>query len=154
MLTQLRSSKVYERITRREIVKQFIKYGVVGVVNVITFFSLFNLFLFAGLPALGAYVLAFVPSNINSFFLNKRWAFRDERSQAVGRQYVGFALVTAVALGINAGLFSLFLIPLRRYGTLGENLAALAPLPASVAWNFLTYRYWTFRRGHQGSAAD
>jgi putative flippase GtrA len=145
-LGQIRSSRLYERVHRHETVRQFIKYAMIGALNVVLFLALFNLFRFIGLSAVIAYVLAFVPTNINSFFLNKRWAFRDPREHAVFRQYLLFAFFTVVAVGINTAAFSLFLIPLRKYGTLGENIAALLPLPISVAWNFTSYKLWAFKK--------
>ena len=145
MLTQIRSSKLYERVHRHEVARQFIKYALIGGLNVALFLALFNLMRFIGLSAVAAYVVAFVPTNVNSFFLNKRWAFRDEREHAVFRQYLVFAFFTIVSLGINTGAFTLFLIPLRKYGTLGENIAALLPLPLSVAWNFTSYKLWAFK---------
>ncbi len=147
MLGQLRSSRLYARVGHHEIVRTFVKYAIIGGLNVVVFLTLFNLMRrVVGLDEVPAYVVAFVPTNVNSYFLNKRWAFRDERQDALFRQYLRFAFFTVVSLGISAGLFRLFLIPLNRYGWIGENIAALLPLPFSVAWNFASYRLWTFRR--------
>ena len=147
MLSSLKSSRLYERISRYENVKTFVKYSMIGGLNVVIFLGIFNLMRrVVGLDEVPSYVIAFVPTNINSFFLNKRWAFRDERRHAVGRQYLLFAFFTVVSLGIQTGLFQLFLIPLQTYGWLGENIAALLPLPFSVAWNFASYRLWAFKR--------
>ena len=153
VLTQLRSTKLYERVHRHEVVRQFVKYALIGALNVVLFLTLFNVLRLIGVSVIVAYVLAFVPTNVNSFFLNKRWAFRDKREHAVFRQYLLFAFFTVIAVGINTGAFSLFLIPLDRYGTLGENIAALLPLPISVAWNFTSYRLWAFRRRPSSSEA-
>jgi putative flippase GtrA len=161
VLTRIRSSKTYERVTRHEIVRQFVKYAMVGVLNVGVHVSLFNLFVIAGLHTIGANALAFFLASINSFFLNKRWAFRDGRREAVVRQYLVFLFFTLVGLGLHTGAFSLLLIPLHPHGTLGKNVALLLALPVSVIWNFTCYRLWTFtpdpaRRGPSpapGSAA-
>ena len=152
MLAQLRASRLYERVQRHEVVRQFVKYAVIGLLNVLVFLGLFNAFRLMGLPAVVAYALAFIPTNVTSFFLNKRWAFRDQREDAVFRQYLLFAFFTLIALAINTGAFSLFLIPLRKYGTLGENIAALLPLPLSIAWNFTSYRLWAFRKSRPESS--
>jgi putative flippase GtrA len=144
VLTRIRSSKTYERVTRHEIVRQFVKYAMVGVLNVGVHVSLFNLFVIAGLHTIGANALAFFLASINSFFLNKRWAFRDGRREAVVRQYLVFLFFTLVGLGLHTGAFSLLLIPLHPHGTLGKNVALLLALPVSVIWNFTCYRLWTF----------
>lgn len=144
MLTQLRRSKVYERLHRHEIIRQFVKYAIVGCLNVAIFLGIFNGLLLMDVPALGANAVAFVVTSVNSFVLNKIWSFRDQRRHAVVRQYLVFVFFTLVGLGLNTSVFSLLLIPLGDYGTLGKNAAALGSLPISVIWNFTTYRKWTF----------
>lgn len=147
MLTRLRRSNAYARIGRHEVARQFVKYAIVGCINVAIYFAIFNLLLFAGVPALGANAVAFLFSSVNSFALNKVWSFRDPRREAVVRQYAVFVAFTLVGLALNTGAFSLLLIPLRGYGTLGKNLAAMLAIPVSVAWNFWSYRKWAFNPG-------
>ena len=144
MLTQFRSTKNYERVTRHEIVHQFVKYAMIGMLNVAVHVGFFNLFLVIGVPSVASNALAFFIASINSFFLNKRWAFRDGRDHAVVRQYLVFLFFTLVGLALHTGAFSLLLIPLEERGTLGKNAALLLALPVSVLWNFTSYRRWTF----------
>lgn len=125
---------------------QFIKYAMIGALNVTLFLVLFNVFRRAGLSELPANVLAFIPTNINSFLLNKRWAFRDQREHWVLLQYLRFAALTLISLVINEVVFLAALIPLREHGWVGENIAALVPLPLTVAWNFFSYRFWAFNK--------
>jgi putative flippase GtrA len=145
VLESLRTSKAYERLAKHEIVKQFVKYGVVGVLNVALFFGIFNGLRVTDAPTLVRYAIGFLVTSATSFLLNKFWSFRDPRRHAVVRQYFHFVSFTLVGLGLNTGIFSLFLIPLRRHGAVGENIAALAALPFSVLWNFTGYRYWVFK---------
>ena len=153
MLTQLRRSKVYERLHRHEILRQFVKYAIVGCLNVVIFLAIFNLLLVADVPVLGANAVAFSVSSVNSFLLNKFWSFRDQRRDAIVRQYLVFVFFTLVGLALNTGLLSLLLIPLDDYGTIGKNAAALCSLPVSVIWNFTSYRRWTFRHHPPQSAS-
>ena len=145
MLTQLRQSKVYARLHSREIVRQFVKYAIVGVLNVGFYLAIFNILLLADIHVLAANAVAFSVTSVNSFFLNKIWSFRDQRRHAVVRQYFTFVFFTLVGLGLNTAMLSLLLIPLERYGTLGKNAAALGSVPVSVIWNFTSYRLWTFK---------
>jgi putative flippase GtrA len=141
------TAKVNDVLARYEIVGQFVRYATVGVFNVAFFLALYNGFLWARVETHVSYVLAFAITNVTSFLLNKRWAFRDRERDAVMRQYLRFASFTLIGLGISTGAFSAFLhlTPLERHGTLGKNIAALAAVPFSVAWNFFSYRRWTFR---------
>ena len=155
MLAQLRQSTVYRRLHRHEIVRQFVKYAVVGCLNVAIFLAIFNSLLLVDVPALAANAIAFSVASVNSFVLNKIWSFRDRRRHAVVRQYFVFVFFTLVGLGMNTAVFSLLLIPLEGFGTLGKNAAALGSLPVSVIWNFTSYRRWTFHpRGWTRPGAD
>lgn len=145
MLTQLRQSSVYSRLHRHEVVRQFVKYAIVGCLNVGLYLAIFNLLLLADVHVLAANAIAFSITSVNSFFLNKAWSFRDQRRHAVVRQYFTFVFFTLVGLGLNTGVLSLLLIPLDTYGTIGKNLAALGSVPVSVIWNFTSYRLWTFK---------
>lgn len=145
MHSELRSSAVYSRFARHEIVRQFVKYAIVGCLNVVLFLAIFNALLVVDVHVLAANALAFSVTSVNSFALNKLWSFRDRRRDAVVRQYFTFVFFTLIGLGLNTGMFSLLLIPLDQYGTLGKNGAALASLPVSVVWNFTSYRLWTFK---------
>lgn len=144
VLTQIRSSKTYERVTRHEIIHQFVKYAMIGALNVGVHVGFFNLLLVIGVPSLASNAAAFFIASINSFFLNKRWAFRDRRDHAVVRQYLVFLFFTLVGLVLHSGAFWLLLIPLEDRGTLGKNAALLLALPVSVLWNFTSYRRWAF----------
>lgn len=142
----------FPRLRRHEIVRQFVKYALVGAMNVAMFLAIFNFMLMLGVHTLGANAVGFVLTSFNSFTLNKIWTFRDRRRDAVARQYLIFVLFTLVGLALNSGALTLLLVPLERYGTIGKNAAALLALPVSVIWNFNAYRRWIFRHG--GHAAD
>lgn len=146
MLSQLRRSKVYTWLGRHEIVRQFVKYALVGALNLTLFLGIFNGLRSIHVPVLGAYAAGFFTTNVLSFFLNKRWSFRDQRSHSVHRQYFLFAFLTLVGFGLSSTAFRLLLLPLHQFGRLGENAAALGAVPVSVLWNFMSYRRWAFKR--------
>jgi putative flippase GtrA len=153
VLESLRTSRVVERLTKHEIVKQFVKYGVVGVLNVAIFFAIYDGLRLADTSTLVARAAAFVTTSFISFRLNKSWSFRDPRRHAVVRQYFSFLGFTAVGFALHTVLFTLFRIPLKRFGLLGENLALLCALPFSVLWNFTGYRYWVFRESYRAPSS-
>ncbi len=126
-------------------VGQFVRFASVGIFNFLVYFAIYNALLHAGLHAVAATAIAFGITSITSFFLNKFWSFKDVSRGSMARQYVVFTFFTLIGLGINSGAVALFLIPFRRFGRLGENLAALCAQPFSMVWNFTAYRLWTFR---------
>lgn len=138
---------------RPGIVGQFARYATIGALNVAFYFVLFNAFLLLGAPTLVANAIAFFITSVNSYVLNKRWAFRDTQPRVV-RQYFVFVGFTLVGLALNTAVLSALLIPLEGYGTTGKNLAALGALPVSVIWNFTSYRRWTFSRRADAAEAS
>jgi putative flippase GtrA len=147
VLSRLQRSRLYEQLHRHEIVRQFVKYALVGCLNVTLSLAIFNALRAIHIHRLGASTIAFVVTSIIGFTLNKMWSFRDHRLEKaeVGRQYVVFVFFTAVGLALFTGAFRLLLIPLERFGRIGENAAFLGSVPVSVLWNFTAYRRWTFR---------
>lgn len=147
MLTQFRTTRLYERVSRHEAIHQFVKYALIGGVNVLLHLAVFNLLSWAGLPPLIANAIGFFFASVNSFVWNKLWAFRDPRRDAVVRQYLRFVAFTVVGLALHTLVFALWLLLLDDLGRLGHNIALLLALPVSVAWNFTSYRLWTFKPG-------
>jgi putative flippase GtrA len=144
MLSSLRRTSLYAWLTRFPALHQFVRYGLVGVLNVAVYFALYNLLRLVDTHPNLAAAVAFFVTSLQSFALNKLWAFRDARRHAVFRQYLVFVMFTMIGLAINQAAFTVFLLPLRRFGALGENAALLGAIPFSVAWNFFSYRRWTF----------
>ncbi len=152
MLEQLRRSKLYAILQQHEIVRQFVKYAIVGCLNVAASLGIFNGLRALNVHRLVASAIAFVLTSINGFLLNKMWSFRDSNVHRVHRQYVRFVFFTLIGLTLFTGAFRLLLIPLEQYGRLGENAAFLASVPVSVLWNFTSYRRWTFNRPARASS--
>jgi putative flippase GtrA len=145
VLDQIRSSRLYTRVRRHEAFGQFVRYALVGSTNVAVHLIFFNILSALGLHTLGANAIAFLLATVNSFFLNKVWAFRDPRREAIFKQYVLFLSFTVVGLALHTAAFSFLLVPLDDHGTLGKNVALVCALPVSVVWNFMCYRLWTFK---------
>ena len=136
---------LYARVRQHEAFGQFVRYALIGVLNVALFFAIFNVLRALGTDRIVAQVVAFLLTSVGSFFLNKRWAFKDPRRDMFFRQYAMFATFTVFGLALQTTAFRLFLIPLGHFGRLGENAALVGALPFSIAWNFLSYRRWTFK---------
>jgi len=145
VLTRLRSTRAYARLSAYPTVHQFVRYALVGALNVVVMLGIFNLLLLSDLHPNVAQAVAFLITTVQGFYLHKTWAFRDEGRHPPLRGYLVFLALTVVGLGINQAAFTLFLVPLGRYGLIGKNVASLAAVPFSVVWNFMAYRTWTFR---------
>jgi len=139
---------MYVRLHEHEVIRQFVKYAIVGCLNVTLSLGIFNVLRLVEAPRLVASTVAFLLTSVNGFLLNKLWSFRDQRSHRVTRQYLRFVSFTLVGLGLFSIAFRLLLIPLGDFGRIGENAAFLGAIPISVVWNFTAYRRWTFTTRH------
>lgn len=152
MLNRARSTRLYARLSGYPALHQFVRYALVGVLNVVVYLGIFNVLRVVDAHPNLAAAVAFFVTSIQSFTLNKLWAFRDPRREALMRQYLVFVFFTLVGLAINQAAFTVLLLPLRRFGRLGENAALIGALPFSVIWNFFSYRRWTFKPGAHAAA--
>jgi len=139
----------YQRLREHELTGQFIRYALVGCLNVCLSLTVFTV-LGRSVPA---YAISFLASNTVSFFLNKRWAFKDQSADVV-RQYILFFVFTGIGVVLLTGAFRLLLIPFDRYGTTGRYAAFLGSIPVAVLWNFTAYRRWTFRAARRTAAPE
>lgn len=136
------------------LVGQFLRYVVVGVINTLINFAVLNILsYFTGIKS-GSQVVylaavAFFVATINSYILNKYWAFHDMSHFHEGRKMTLFLLVSLVGLSINSSIVyvvSTFVDPM--FGaspTMWLNVAAIVATSVSLVWNFIGYKWIVFR---------
>ncbi len=142
---------------------QISKFLIIGGLNTAIHFAVYNtLILTTGLKS-GTSVavfttIAFVLANINSYFFNKNWTFKDAQSNQEVIKFSTFFLVSLVGLIINIiTVYSItkyipdFLgVPAIVHAlggqteTLWANVALLAATALSLIWNFFGYKYLVF----------
>jgi putative flippase GtrA len=125
------------------VVRQFVKYGVVGASNTILQFVIFSVLVTIGVHYLIAVVLGYLVGALNSYVLNRRWTFRahDVAHTTAGSR---FALVTACAIAANVALLYVFV---HHLGFAKEKIAAQAIVTVPVlAVTFFVNRWWSFAR--------
>jgi putative flippase GtrA len=138
--------------------KRFMRFALVGALNTAIDLGILNLLLElfgqrrAYLFPLYA-TLGFFAATLNSYFWNRTWTFEDDHTKGV-RSAVWFYAVSTVGFFVNVGLAT----GLARFGTppgmtlvLWENIAKIAGIAASLAANFLGYKYLVFSKKKRAS---
>jgi putative flippase GtrA len=166
---------MFQALIRRQGVRQFVKFCIVGASSTAISAGIFTWLVYgvhldqvlhqalAGLPALQQFVdryqiyvqvaafIAFLFAVTNGFIWNNRWTFRQADQAGKHLRYVKFVLVNVVGLTLNQTI--LFIV--NGLLTAGKSSAekGLEPLIAFmvatgivVFWNFLANKYWTFKR--------
>ena len=133
-----------KRLAPYPLVRQFIKFAIVGstsaVINFAFFYSLKRWF---GVWYLHASIIGFLVSVIFNFSANKLWTFRNrDLGRSAWRQVWRFSLVMVTGLTINSSI----IYGLTDGASLDPNLSWLFATLAVTGWNFSLNRFWTFKK--------
>jgi putative flippase GtrA len=142
-----------------DFVRSALKYGAVGLVGFAVDVGVFNALrlLEGSLPyamtnPLGAKAISVTLSTIVAWLGNRYWTFRHTRRTGRTREFLEFALVAAIGLGI-----SLFCLWISHYVLGFTSLAAdnisgnVIGLGLATTFRFLAARYWVFG-AHRGDS--
>ena len=136
--------ELMQRITQRQGVRQFVKFGIVGasgfVINLVIFTLIFALTPVAEHSRIymPAYSIAFLTGGVSNYVFNRIWTFRSTGHALVQ----GFQFLTVSAIALVVGLIvSRLLEP--ALGP-GHRLWLSATLSGMLV-NFFVNKYWTFR---------
>lgn len=121
------------------VVRQFVKYGIVGASNTILTFAIYTVAVEAGMEYLLALIVGYLAGSLNSYVLNRRWTF-DAGHRAHGTVGSRFAVVQALAIGANLALLYLFVHHLGIHKIVAQ---AILTVPV-LAVTFFVNRAWSF----------
>ncbi|HEX4033141.1 MAG TPA: GtrA family protein [Solirubrobacteraceae bacterium] len=124
------------------LVRQFLKYGVVGASNtVLTFITYTILVVALGVPYPVALVVGYLVGSFNSYVFNRHWTFRA-RDLAHSQTGLRFGVVQAGAIGANELLLYVFVHALSVAKVPAQ---AILTVPV-LAVTFFVNRWWSFAR--------
>jgi putative flippase GtrA len=124
------------------LMRELLKFGMVGVVAFTVDVGLFNLLLHHTDKPLTSKTISTVVATTVAYIGNRLWTFRRRARSGVGREYTLFFLLNAVGLAIALGCLAISHYLLGFTGRLADNIAA------NVVGLVLgtTFRFWSYRR--------
>jgi putative flippase GtrA len=125
-------------VLRSAVVRQLIKYGLVGVTNTLTFYVVYAICVHFGMWYLAASALGFAVGATNSYLLNRNWTFRarTRHSTTVAR----YVVVQVTGLLSNLGIIYLMVDGFGLDKLVGQAIAIVIV----VLGMFFANRHWTF----------
>jgi putative flippase GtrA len=128
------------------LVRELLKFGMVGIVAFAVDVGLFNLLLHQTDKPLTSKTISTVVATTVAYIGNRLWTFRRRSRSGVGREYSLFFLLNGVGLAISLGCLATSHYLLGFTGRLADNIAAnVVGLAMGTAFRFWSYRRFVFR---------
>lgn len=133
---------------------QFGKFAAIGFTNAAVDFGILNFLIASTGIATGGYysifkTVSFFIALINSYFLNKHWAFEANHNGAGGIEFVKFAGVAIVAALVNVGVASFvvnFIDPILGFSdAIWANIGAIAGSASALVFSFIGFKLLVFK---------
>jgi putative flippase GtrA len=136
---------VYYRLDH--LIRELMKFGVVGAVAYVVDLSLFNVFrVILDFGPLTSKVLSTAVAVSVAYAGNRHWTFRHRARSGFRREYTLFFILNAIGLGISLTVLAISHYVLGFTSPLADNIAANGVgLVVATAFRFIGYRTWVFR---------
>lgn len=143
--------------TLKQIDKKPIRFVLVGISNTVLDFVVLNVLLFCGINILFANTISTGIAMLYSFFMNKKWTFRNAGNNYI-REVILFFIFTMIGIWIiQNGCIYLLNMVIPDFGlpeVIYNNAIKLAASIPSLTWNYLTYNRFVFTNNKKESATD
>ena len=134
---------------------QFWRYAIIGLINTAIDFLVLNLLsyitgIYEGNGLIPLNVISFTVAVTNSYFMNKKWAFKDAAFGDAGKKFSLFLLVSIIGAILNTTVVrfvSTNIDPM--FGLSQElwlNVAKVLATGLSLVWNFTGYKLLVFKK--------
>ena len=123
---------------------QLIKFGIVGALNTVVYYIFYSSLVYIKVPYIGANIIAFFISIINSYFWNNRYVFKKQENEKRNLWSTFFKSLIAYAvtwLVISNILLALFVEVFHVSKYIAPGFVLFVTIPS----NFIINKYWAFK---------
>lgn len=147
------SQSLFEK--HKELLGQFLRFAIIGGINTGVDFAVLNLLSWItginkGNGVIWLNLASFSVAVINSYFLNKFWAFKDQTSSDQGKKFASFIGISVIGAVINTSIVrfvSTNIDPVFGLSApLWLNVAKALATGISLIWNFIGYKLVVFKK--------
>ena len=122
------------------LLKQFIKFGIVGLSNTIISLAVYYILVFLGVYYIIAHIFGFLLSVLNAYYWNHKYVFKKT---ATGN--LKTFIKTFTSYGVTFLLSTFLLYFMVSHLKISDSIAPLLNLTVTIPLNFLMNKYWSFR---------
>jgi len=131
--------------TWRLLVKELAAFGVVGSVCFVIDLGLFQvLYAHLGVGAVTGRLLSTSVSMSVAYVAHRYWSFSHRARTGMRREYLIFAVVNGLTLGLSLAMVAAVRYPLGQDGALVLQVTNAVSTAAGTAIRFVSYRRWVF----------
>jgi putative flippase GtrA len=128
-----------KKTLRRQIMRQFVKFNLVGLLNTALDFVVFALLTWLSVFYIMAQCISYGVGMLNSYTLNKYWTFA-QKGRLEPKQALRFTVLNLGSLLLSIGLLAL----LKDHMELNVLIAKLLTTVATTLINFVGNKLWVF----------
>jgi putative flippase GtrA len=129
----------------RQLLLQFIKFGLIGISNVLIGYLAYCLLLSFGLYYLFANVIAFCVATLNAFYWNNKYTFKKDGNKREKYIYMRFVKMFATYIFTGVVISNTLLFFFVDIFSISKYISPLLGLGITVPSNFLINKYWVFK---------
>ncbi|MCK4800191.1 GtrA family protein [Candidatus Parcubacteria bacterium] len=131
--------------------KRFAKFSIVGSLNFLVDVIILNLLSYVtginrGIFAAVFSAISFLVANVNSYYLNKKWTFRDNEKKS---RYKVFLAISIVGVSINMLIVYSFTIYVSQFyfsDIVWLNISKIIATSLVIFFNYYSYKRYVFNR--------
>ncbi|MBX4260782.1 GtrA family protein [Clostridium estertheticum] len=123
-----------------KLVKQFIKFGIVGLSNTLISLATYYILIYFGINYIVANTVGFIISVLNAYYWNSKFVFKKSSKASLKP-----LLKTFMAYGTTFLLSTILLVVMVNYLKISNIIAPVLNLIITIPLNFVLNKFWAFK---------
>lgn len=124
-----------------KLIKQFIKFGIVGVSNTLLSLAIYYILVFINVNYLIANIVAFIISVLNAYYWNNKYVFKSNNNSTFKK-----LIKVYLSYGVTFVLGTVLLYVMVDCMGISKYIAPIINLIITIPLNFLLNKLWAFKK--------
>lgn len=125
--------------------RQLVRFAIAGVVGFVVDAGVLYLALWMGLGYFAGRAVSFLCAVVTTWLINRTYTFHGHRERSIVAEFGHYLVAMALGGIVNYAVYSAVVVSAPK-GALTPLLAVAAGVAAGMSINFVSARFWVFRR--------